>query len=148
MQRKEKGAKKEMKNPVENQQDEFFDKILESIKPKDEEYIERRIHHVIFAKIIVWLCSTSREKNVFSLEELRAFLHIHRSSVHDYIKGLVESNYLRREIRSYGKIEYIFVRDGSNKVKLTEYFERAAKVLGLKPKKEIILSLEEEKDLF
>ncbi|KKL12206.1 hypothetical protein LCGC14_2538120, partial [marine sediment metagenome] len=63
-----------MQNRVDQKQDKFFDDLLESIAPKDEEIIERRINHINFAKIITWLCFESRKKFVFNKPELREFL--------------------------------------------------------------------------
>lgn len=133
-----------MKTPVQKQQDVFFDNLLESIKPRDDEYIEKRIYHINFAKIICWLCIESRKRNIFYPEELRKFMRFDRSAIHNILKGITESGFLIKNHQSDSKVHYIFVRDEKHLPSIRVYFERALKTLGKKPRREITFKMEEE----
>lgn len=133
-------------NPVEKKQSEFFDELLESIKPNSDEFIKRRIHHIPFATTIVWLSIESRKRNVFYLDELRRFLQVEESRAYFVLKNLVESGYLKK---TKGKREYFFIRDEIKKIaKITEFFDEACKTLGKKPKKQTTYTFENEEESY
>lgn len=126
----------EIKNPTEKAQDGFFNELLDSIKPTDEEYIERRISHINFAKIISWLCITSTKRPSFTRKDLRSFIRLADSRVFDILEGLISAGMLeKKSISSIGTI-YKFLRDDHG-VRITKYFDKALKTLGKKPRLEI-----------
>ncbi len=133
-----------MKSTVEKQQDSFFEALLESIKPRNEEYIEKRIKHISFAKIICWLCIESRKRTMFYPDELRRFMRFERSTIHVILKGITESGFLIKSHQADSKVHYSFVKDEQHLPKIRIYFERALRTLGKKPKREITFKLEEE----
>lgn len=134
-----------MENRVEKQQDKFFDDLLESIKPNSKEIIERRIHHIMFAKIIAWLCLESRNKFIFEKQKLRKFIGLTNSRIQEIINDLIGAGLIKKNTKSTGKIYYSFIKDeSSGRLFIREYFEEALKTLGKKPKREVTFKLEEE----
>ncbi len=133
-----------METPVQKQQDAFFDNLLESIKPLDEDVIRRRIHHINFARIICWLCIESKKRNLFCPDELRKFMRFEASSIHRVLKGLTEAGVLNKKYNPSSRTSYSFVRDPSQLPVIREYFEEALKTLGKKPKKKLTFSVEQE----
>ncbi len=132
-----------MQNRVEEQQDKFFDDLLKSIKPSNEEIIERKIHHIPFSKIVVWLCLESRKKLIFNKQELRKFTGLSNSRVQEILNDLVDAGLIMKKSKSTGKTYYTFVSDNKNSLVVKEYFKRALKTLGKKPKKKLTFSIEQ-----
>ncbi len=134
-----------MQNRVDQKQDKFFDDLLDSITPKDEEMIERKIQHINFAKIIVWLCAESRKKFIFDKQELRKFLGLTNSRVQEILNDLINAGLVKKKIKSNGKTYYVLTSDKVSGVIIArKYFNRALKTLGKTPKKEITFSVEQE----
>ena len=133
-----------METPVQKKQNEFFEELLESIKPVNEEFIKRRIHHINFARIICWLCIESRKRNIFSPEDLRKFIRLEASSIHRILKGLTEAGVLNKKYNPSSRTSYTFVKDDQRSPIIQGYFEEALKTLGKKPKRKITLSVEQE----
>ena len=133
-----------METPVQKKQNEFFDELLESIQPINDEFIKRRIHHINFARMICWLCVESRKRNVFVPEDLRKFIRLDASSIHRILKGLIEAGTLIKNYDASARTSYTFVRDDRRVPVIQEYFDEALKTLGKKTKKNITLSIEQE----
>ena len=133
-----------METPVQKKQNEFFDELLESIKPIDDEFIKRRIHHINFARIICWLCIKSRKSNIFSPDDVRKFIRVDASSSHRILKGLIEAGTLIKKYDASTRTSYTFVKDDRRVPLIQEYFDEALKTLGKKTKKNITLSIEQE----
>ncbi len=132
-----------MQNRVEDQQDKFFDDLLQSIKPSKEEIIERRIYHIPFAKIVVWLCLESRRKLIFDKQELRKFTGLTNSRVQEILNDFMSAGLIMKKAKSSGKTYYTFVSDTKNSPIVKEYFTRALKTLGKEPKKKLTFSIEQ-----
>ena len=133
-----------MVTPVQKQQDAFFENLLESIKPLDDDFIKRRIHHINFARIICWICIESKKRNLFYPDELRKFMRFEASSIHRVLKGLTEAGVLNKKYNPSSRTSYTFVRDTSQLPIIREYFEEALKTLGKKPKRKLTFSVEQE----
>ncbi len=136
-----------MSNRVEEVQDKFFDELLQSIKPSNEEVIERRIHHIPFAKIVIWLCLESRKKFVFDKKELRKFTGLTNSRVQEILNDFISAGLIQKGFGSSGKTYYTFIKEKiSGDMIIRKYFNVALKTLGKKPKKEISFKIEQEID--
>ncbi len=133
-----------MDTPVQKSQNKFFEDILESIKPLDEEFIKRRIHHINFARVICWLCIESRKRSAFPPDDLRKFMRLELSSIHRVLEGLTEANVLNKKHDAGSKIYYTFIKDTNNVPVIREYFEKALKTLDKKPKRKVTFSVEQE----
>ncbi len=134
-----------MQNRIETKQDKFFDELLESLKPSRDEIIERKIYHLPFAKIIVWLCLESRKKFIFTKQELKKFTGLTSSRVQEILNDFINAGVIKKGNHSSGKTYFVILKDDSSKeVIVRRYFDRALKTLGKKPKKKIIFELEEE----
>ena len=133
-----------METQVQKKQNEFFDNLLESIKPLDEDFIKKRIHHINFARIICWLCIESKKRNLFYPDELRKFMRFEVSSIHRVLKGLIEAGMLNKKYNASVRTSYTFVRDIKSLPVIREYFEEALKTLGKKPKRKLTFSVEQE----
>ncbi len=136
-----------MQNRVEEEQDKFFDELLQSIQPSNEEVIERRIHHIPFAKVVVWLCLESRKKFIFAKEELRRFTGLTNSRVQEVLNDFISAGLIKKGAASSGKTYYAFIKEKiSGDLIIRKYFNVALKTLGKKPKREISFKIEEEAD--
>lgn len=115
---------------------EIIDKIkiaehLETLEPTQDEFIERRISHRNFAKVIYWLCSQHLKKNDFVYaSELRTFMKLTQQRSYEILRDLCNANIMRRNEKNSSLIEFHFVMN-SNKPVVFKYLNKAMKTLGL-----------------
>lgn len=131
------------KTAAEKKQEEFLNNFLESIQPTSEEYIERRIHHITFAKMVCWICF--QKERTFHLKSLRSFLRLEESRVYNMLVGLVNCGFLTK---TPGKSEFHIITDEYSKPKLARYIKEASKTLGKTLKREISFKIEDEEEAF
>ncbi len=134
-----------MQTRVDKQQDKFFDDLLESIRPDNEEIIERRISHITFAKIISWLCLESRKRHIFKKQELRGFIGLTNSRVQEILNDLINSGLIKKKTDPSGKNYFVFTKnETSGELVIRKYFDRALKTLDKKPRRKITFEIEQE----
>lgn len=118
---------KDMKEEIED----AFLEVLQDIKPDVDEFINRRINHINFARVIFWLSVKSRKEDFFYARELSKFIRLSLGRVHHILNELVENNVLRKRFPTDNLVEFWFVKDNEIPV-VQKYFENAKKTLGIK----------------
>lgn len=111
--------------------EEIFLDALEQIRPSLDDYINRRINHMNFARIVFWLCVKSREDSFFYARELSGFIKLSLGRVHHILTELVENKILSKRFPTDNLTEFWFVKDKEIPV-IHKYFDKAKKTLKLK----------------
>lgn len=115
-----------------DQEDILLD-ALESIKPEEDEFINRRINHINFARIIFWLCVQSRKNDFFYVKELSKFIKLSIGRTHHIINEIIDgTNLLKKRYKTDILTEISFEKDSQDKSLVWNYFDKAKKTLGLK----------------
>lgn len=124
-----------MKSKTKNQEDVLED-LLASIAPSIDEWVERRIYHTNFARIIFWMCVKARTLDFFYPKDLRQFVKLDHSRVFYILKELAEQGLLRKKYLHNNALSYFFVKEGGVP-KVLKYFKKAKKTLGIKEQAEV-----------
>lgn len=111
-------------------QDDIYEEILEGIRPTRDEFMERRIKHRNFAKIVVWLSIKSRKEDFIYAGDLVRFIGLDRSRVHSLLADFVHNRILRKKTPVSNIVEYWFVKENEIPI-IQNYFEKAKKPLGI-----------------
>jgi len=119
-------------NEMANQED-LLTEALTEIKASAEEFINRRINHINFARTIFWLCVKSRDNKFVYAAELSEFLKVSKARTHEILNDLVSIKLLTKRFPTSNLVEYVFVVDNEF-VKIQKYFEQASKTLKIKIK--------------
>ena len=115
----------------EEQIDDMLEDALLSITPNVDEFINRRINHINFARTIFWLSVKSRKSNFFYSKELSKFIKLSIGRVHHILNELVENNILTRRFPTDNLTEFWFVKEEELPI-IQKYLEKAQKTLGIK----------------
>ncbi len=114
-------------------QEDILEEALGDIAPDKEEFINRRINHINFARTIFWLCVKSRNEDFICAKPLSQFLKVSMQRSLSILNDLSMAGILRKKYPTSNLTEFWFiVEDG--KVIIQGYFERAKKTLGVKVK--------------
>lgn len=111
--------------------EDAFLEVLQDIKPDVDEFINRRINHINFARIIFWLSVKSRKEDFIYARELSKFIRLSLGRVHHILNELVENNILRKRFPTDNLVEFWFVKDKEIPI-VQKYFEKAKKTLGIR----------------
>lgn len=129
---------------IKNKED-ILKAVLDSITPSVDEWMERRIHHINFARIVFWMCVNSRSQEFFYPKDLRQFIKLDHSRVFYILKEFSEQGILRKKYLHNNLLSYFFVKE-ADVPKILKYFEKAKKTLGIKIKREEKLILEKKEE--
>ncbi len=116
---------------MEEKTEEIFLDALEQIEPSMDDFINRRINHMNFARIVFWLCVKSRTESFFYARELSKFIRLSLGRVHHILTELVENKILRKRFPTDNLTEFWFVKNKEVPV-IHDYFNKAQKTLKLK----------------
>jgi len=105
---------------------------LEIIRPDREEFINRRINHINFARIIFWLCVKSRKEEFFYANELSKFIKLSLGRTHHILNEFVNAELLKKKFPTDNLSEFWFARNDKGRIYVSEYFDKARKTLKLK----------------
>ena len=114
-----------------NESDEIekLEEQLERIKPSIDDFIERRIHHVPFARTLFWLYFQSKKGDFIYAKDLEKFMKVSGSYAFDLLNKMVNAGILDK--KHTGNIaEYHFVKNGNNPL-IWKYLDKTKKTLGL-----------------
>ena len=120
-------------------EEDILEEALEDISPDREEFINRRINHINFARTIFWLCVKSRKEDFIYAKPLSKFLKVSMQRSLTILGDLAMAEILRKKYPTSNLTEFWFIAE-NNKPIIQEYFERAKKTLGVKIK----IKLEQE----
>ncbi len=113
--------------------DDLLQEALNSIKPNTEEFINRRMNHINFARTIFWLCVKSRKEHFFYIRELCQFIRLSMGRTHNIVNEIINgTDLIKRTIHTDNMTQIEFVRDDEGKPKVWKHFDKAKKTLGLK----------------
>jgi hypothetical protein len=100
---------------------------LARIEPTQEDFINRRINHIPFAKVIFWLCYRSIKHEFVYATELADFLKVSQNWSYQILRDLSKVNLLKKR-GQHGIIEFWFVKNTSEPF-IMKYLLRAKKTL-------------------
>lgn len=120
-----------MKPETKENIEEILLDALEGIVPTIDEFINRRINHINFARIVFWLCVKSRTEDFFLARELSKFIKLSLGRVHHILNELTENKLLKKVFPTDNLTEFWFIKEKETPV-IQNYFEKAKKTLGLK----------------
>jgi hypothetical protein len=109
---------------------ERMEEQLETIEPKPEDFMERRIHHIPFAKIVFWLNLQSRKDDFIYAKDLEKFMKVSGSYAFDLLSRLVNAGIMKKN-HTGNIVEYHFIKNGDSPL-IWNYLDKAKKTLGLK----------------
>lgn len=112
-----------------NEEDMLLD-ALEDISPDKEEFINRRINHINFARTIFWLCVKSRNEEFVYAKPLSEFLKVSMQRSLTILGDLAMAGILKKKYPTSNLTEFWFIAE-NNKPIIQNYFERAKKTLGV-----------------
>jgi hypothetical protein len=114
-----------------NPSEEEIDETLAKIEPNVEDYIDRRINHKSFAKIIIWLYSQYVKKQDFVYaSELSKFMKFTQTRAYIVLNELCRAGIMRKKEKSSNLIEFYFVMN-SEKPIICKFINKAMKTLDL-----------------
>ncbi len=114
-------------------QEDMLEEALEDISPDKEEFINRRINHINFARTIFFLCVKSRKEDFVYARPLSEFLKVSMQRALTILGDLAMAGILKKKYPTSNLTEFWFVVENGKPV-IQEYFERAKKTLGVKIK--------------
>lgn len=107
----------------------IIDENLEKIEPNIDDFINRRINHIQFAKLLYWLWSKSKKDDFVYVNELSKFTKLTKNRAYSILNDLCNINLLEKKWTG-NMAEYWFVKNGESPL-INKYIERAKKMLGL-----------------
>lgn len=111
--------------------DEEMELMLDKITPTQEEFIDRRINHIPFAKIIFWLNFKSKKAEFVYATELANFMKFSQARAYNVLRDLCKANLLKRNPINSSVVEFHFVKNGEKPI-INKYLGRAKVTLDLK----------------
>ncbi len=110
---------------------ELMEKNLEALEPDADEFMDRRLNHHSFAKLIYWLCCKYVQKNEFVyVTELTKFMKYSQPRAYTVLRELCNIGLLKREDKTSNLVEFHFVMNSPNPL-IFKYLDRAKKTLGI-----------------
>lgn len=116
---------------MENKAHEIMDELIDYITPSWKEFMDRRIKHINFARITIWLCIQSQQEDFIYRSELSKFIGLSGERIHSILEGFC-SNRILRKVWKGNIVEYWFERDSKKIPLIMEYLEQAKKTIGFK----------------
>lgn len=117
--------------------DEELERVLEELAPGRDEFINRRISHMNFAKVVFWLSVRSRKDEYVYAGDLAKFLKVTQTRGYMILNDLVRVGFLKKVFPSSTLIEFWFKRDEMGNCEIAKFFDKAQKTLGVKFKLEV-----------
>ena len=110
---------------------DMLEEALLDLTPSVDEFINRRINHINFARTVFWLCVNSRKEDFFYARELSKFIKLSIARVHQILNEFVENGLLRKRFPTDNLTEFWFVKE-KGIVLIQSYLTKAQKTLGIK----------------
>lgn len=102
---------------------------LSQLEPNMDDWVDRRIHHINFAKIVYWMCLQTRKGDFIYPKELYKFLKTSGSHTYNLLMSMVNIGLLHKKYTG-NLVEYHFVKNGGNPL-IENYLDKAKRTLGL-----------------
>lgn len=110
---------------------DMLEEALLDLTPTSDEFINRRINHINFARTIFWLSVKSRKEDFFYARELSKFIKLSIARVHQILNEFVENGLLSKRFPTDNLTEFWFVKEKET-VLIQNYLTKAQKTLGIK----------------
>ena len=107
-----------------------MESFLEQIEPTKEDFINNRIRHKSFAKIVLWLTHQSLKQDFVYSSELASFMKFTQTRAYQVLRDLCKAGFLMRKNQTSTLVEFHFVKNG-HKPLITKYIEVAMRSLDL-----------------
>lgn len=108
--------------------DEKMEKLVDSIEPTEEDFVNRRINHIPFAKVVIWLCYKSKNSDFVYASELSKFMKVTQTRAYSILRDLCRVGIMSRNNATATLVEFHFVRNSHNPI-ICKYLERAMRTL-------------------
>jgi len=107
-------------------------KALESIAPDKDEFIHRRINHINFARVVIWLCIKTKKEDFVYASELAKFIKTSQTRAYVILNDLANIKIMRKKFPTSSLVEFWFELDNdTGRQIILNYFEQAKKTLGI-----------------
>jgi len=110
--------------------EDIEERLLEAITPNRDEFINRRINHINFARTVLWLCIKSRSEDFIYSSELSKFLKVSASRSQQILTDFVNVGILRKKFPTSTLVEYWIEKEEGNLI-ILDYIKQAKKTLGV-----------------
>ena len=104
--------------------------LIEQIEPDQEDFINRRINHISFAKVVFWLGYQSRKQDFVYASELAKFLKVTHTRAYTILRDLCRAGIMSKTGATSSLIEFRFIKNGQNPL-IIKYTQKAMKTLNL-----------------
>lgn len=102
---------------------------LSQIAPTQEDFVDRRISHIQFAKVIYWLYVKSQKNEFVYASELSEFMKYSQTRAYAVLRDLCKAEImLRKHVGNL--VEFHFGKNSTHPI-INKYIEKAKKTLGL-----------------
>ena len=113
--------------------EDILEDALEDISPDREEFINRRINHINFARTLFFLCVKSRNEDFVYAKPLSEFLKVSMQRSLTILGDLAMAGILKKKYPTSNLTEFWFIIENEKPI-IQDYFERAKNTLGVKIK--------------
>jgi hypothetical protein len=131
-----------MNNQNQIQEDRLLS-ALDNIKPDVDEFINRRINHINFARTIFFLCVKARNEDYVLAKDLSLFLRLSMQRSLNILNELATAGILNKKNPVSNMAEFWFILDNEETPLVMKFFDKCKKTLGVEFK--ISLESKEEK---
>lgn len=111
--------------------EDMLEEALLDLTPSVDEFINRRINHINFARTVFWLSVKSRKEDFFYARELSKFIKLSIARVHQILNEFVENRILSKRFPTDNLTEFWFVKEKEITL-IQNYLTKAQKTLGIK----------------
>ncbi len=137
------GFNNKMDKDKETAIEDMLEEALLDLTPTTDEFINRRINHINFARTVFWLYTISRKEDYFLARELSKFIKLSMARVHHILNEFVENKILSKRFPTDNLTEFWFVKENGIPV-IQKYLTKAQKTLGIKFKLSIKEGMQNE----
>lgn len=107
--------------------------LLEQIGPGREEFINRRIRHITFAKVVFWLCMKGLKEDFVCSSDLAKFLKVSNTRAYMILNDLCQVGIMWKRFVTSNFVEFwMKVNETTGEKIINEYYSRAKNTLGIK----------------
>lgn len=110
--------------------EERMEEILQEIEPDQDDFMNRRINHIPFAKVVVWLNYHARKSDFVYASELSKFMKVTQTRAYTILRDLCKAGLMTRKNATSTLVEFHFSKNG-HKPLITKYLEKAMRTLDL-----------------
>jgi len=105
--------------------------IVDSLEPTQDDFIGRRINHMNFAKVVLWILNQGTSADFIYASELARYMKITQTGAFTTLNNLTRVGFMKKKWASSNLVEFYLVKNGDTPL-LAKYLNQAKKTLGVK----------------